>query len=118
MALQPTVNQTGGHLVLYLTALTVVPRISNRQRVGFLISGLPFLFGFHVFDLAMWAESRLLTEIRPEAYDIRGQFDLWFAAVKFYSHFSVLSLKQVAPLFLVWLQWSLQQQVAEPGRTA
>ncbi len=103
------------NLVLYLTALTVVPRVSNRQRGGFLISGLPFLFGFHVFDLTMWAESRLLTEIRPQAYDIWEQFDLWFAFVKFYSHFSVLALKQVVPLFLVWLQWSLQQQLTESG---
>ena len=98
------------NLILYLTALSVVPRVSMRQRLGLSLSGLPYLFFFHVFDLMMWAESRLLTEIASQHYDL-AQFDLWFAFVKFYNHFSVLSLKQVAPLLLLGLQWSLLQQV-------
>ena len=98
------------NLILYLTALTILPRASVRQRVGLAISGLPYLFLFHVFDLMMWAESRLLSEIAAQHYDWK-QFDLWFAFVKFYNHLSVLSLKQVAPLLLLGLQWSLLQQV-------
>ena len=98
------------NLILYLTALTIVPRASVRQKVGLALSGLPYLFLFHVFDLTMWAESRLLSEIAAQHYDW-NQFNLWFAFVKFYNHFSVLSLKQVAPLLLLGLQWSLLQQV-------
>ena len=102
------------NLILYLTALTILPRASVRQKVGLAISGLPYLFLFHVFDLTMWAESRLLSEIAAQHYDWK-QFDLWFAFVKFYNHFSILSLKQVAPLLLLGLQWSLLQQV-RPGK--
>jgi hypothetical protein len=57
-------------LVLYLTGLTVVPRVSIRQRLGLAFSGMPYLFLFHVFDLMMWAESRLLTEIASQHYDL------------------------------------------------
>ena len=79
-------------------------------RILLLLTGFPLLFVFHVVDLLLVVESRLLTLLQPQHYAFWDQFDLWFVAVKFYHSFSVMALKQVLPLLLLWLQWHKGQR--------
>ena len=98
------------NLVLYLTALTAL-RAQPLKRMGVLLAtGLPVLWVFHLADLLLAVESKLLTRIRPEAYSFLEHFDPWFVVVKFSHSFSVMALKQVFPLLLLWLQYSLSKR--------
>ena len=65
------------------------------------------LWVFHLADLLLAVESKLLTRMRPEAYSFMEHFDLWFLTVKFSHSFSVMALKQVFPLVLLWLLYGL-----------
>ena len=95
------------NLVLYLTALSAL-RGQPVTVLGILLAtGLPVLYIFHLADLLLVVESKLLTQIRPDAYSFWKHFDPWFVVVKFSHSFSVISLKQVFPLLLLWLQYSL-----------
>lgn len=95
------------NLVLYLTALTGL-RDQPLKRVGILLAtGLPVLGVFHLADLLLAVESKLLTRLRPDAYSFLEHFDLWFVVVKFSHSFSVMAFKQVFPLLLLWLQYCL-----------
>jgi hypothetical protein len=92
------------NLILYLALLSAIPTW-RRHRIALLLTGLPLLFVFHVVDLLLVVESRFLTILQPRYYEIWDHFDPWFVAVKFYHSFSVMALKQVLPLLVLWLQW-------------
>ena len=98
------------NLVLYLTVLTAL-RGQALKDVGVLLAtGLPVLYVFHLADLLLAIESKLLTQIRPDAYSFWVDFDLWFLVVKFCHSFSVMALKQVFPLLILWCQlWLLRR---------
>ena len=98
------------NLVLYLTALTTL-RGQTLKDVGVLLAtGLPVLYVFHLADLLLAIESKLLTQIRPDAYSFWVDFDLWFLVVKFFHSFSVMALKQIFPLLILWCQlWLLRR---------
>ncbi|MFC1526324.1 hypothetical protein ACFL6X_05895 [Candidatus Latescibacterota bacterium] len=91
------------NLVLYLSVVTAWPRLGAGRRLLVAVTGLPILYLFHVLDLMLAVESRLLTVLRPESYDLSERIDLWFLGVKYYHSFSVLALKQVLPVLLVWV---------------
>ncbi len=101
------------NVVLYLTCITALPDTSLRDR-GLIVLGLPVLYLFHIADLAMIVESRLLTALQPQHYDLWESFSLWFVMVKFYGSFSVLALKQTLPLAMVYLQWQWLRR-RQPG---
>ncbi|MCH7788695.1 MAG: hypothetical protein IH940_04565 [Acidobacteria bacterium] len=104
------------NVVLYLTCITALPDTSLRDRAVFLSIGLPVLYLFHIADLAMVVESRLLTALQPQHYDLWESFSLWFVMVKFYGSFSVLALKQILPLAMVYFQWQwLRRRQAGPS---
>ena len=92
------------NLVLYLSLLTVVRRVPSSHRAILLLSGLPVLFLFHGIDLLLVVESKHLTWSQPQHYAFWDE-SLWFVVIKFYHSFSVLALKQIFPLLLLWLQW-------------
>ena len=93
------------NLILYLSLLTVVPRVPLWHRAILLLSGLPVLFVSHGVDLLLVVESKHLTWSQPQHYAFWKEFDIRFVVVKFYHSFSVMALKQVFPLLLFWLQW-------------
>lgn len=88
--------------VLFVALDTVWPGLTVTRRAAVAAAGLALLFGFHVADLCLIVESRLLTHLRPQSYRLSQGIDLWFLSVKYYHSFSVLALKQVLPFFLVW----------------
>jgi hypothetical protein len=93
------------NLILYLSLLTVLRSVPLWHRAILLLSGLPVLFVFHGVDLLLVVESKYLTWAQPQHYAFWDEFSLWFVVVKFYHSFSVLVLKQIFPLLLLWLQW-------------
>jgi hypothetical protein len=93
------------NLVLYLTVLTAIPRLLFNHRIVLLLSGLPLIFVFHILDLILVVESKLLTLLGLQHYDYFSLFNLWFVIVKFSHNISVLALKQIAPVLLLLCQW-------------
>ena len=93
------------NVVLYITALAIVPDLSWRSRLHWLPIGLGLLFLWHVADLLLTAESQLLTHTRPDSYDLGRQFDPLFLGVKLANNLNALGLRQVVPLLLAGAQW-------------
>ena len=91
--------------VLYLALVTAFPGLSARDRLLFAISGAPVVVAFHVLDLAMTVESRMLSVLQAEHYDFLHDFGLWFSMVKFYNFLSIMALKQVVFVGLFYVQW-------------
>ncbi len=91
--------------VLYLTVWSFVPSLPRSDRLRWLCVATPTLALWHVADLLLTVESRLLTLTRPEGYDLSAGFDLWFLWVKFANNLNVLGLRQVVPLLLIAAQW-------------
>ena len=91
--------------ILYATLLAAIG-LGGQQRLLGGATGFAFLFVFHIADLMLAIESRLLTQLRPESYSFWEDFDLWFVLVKFGHSYSVLVLKQVLPGAILWLQWA------------
>ena len=92
------------NLILYISLLTAISRVCLWYRFILLMSGLSTLFVFHGVDLMLVVESKLLTWLQPQHYAFWDEFSLWFVVVKFYHSFSVMALKQVLPLLVLWLQ--------------
>jgi len=101
------------NLILYLALLTAVPRLSPKARIVLLLTGLPLFFAFHVVDLLMTVESRLLTRLQPEGNTFWRHFNPWFLFVKFYASFSVMVLKQAFPVFVLFVQWLGMKKLTE-----
>jgi len=101
------------NLILYLALLSAVPRLRLKHRAVLLLTGLPIFLAFHVADLLTTVESRLLTRIQPEGYTFWRHFDPWFLFVKFYASFSVMALKQVFPVFVLFVQWLGMKKLVE-----
>ena len=93
------------NLVLYLTVLTAIPRLLFKHRIILLLSGLPLIFVFHILELLLVVESKILTLLDLQSHDYLTPFNLWFVIVKFSHNMSVLALKQVAPVLLLLFQW-------------
>ena len=103
------------NLVLYLALLTALPRVRLVRRAVLLLCALPLFYGFHVLDLLLVAESRMLTALHPQHYAFWRDFDLWFVVVKFSNSFSVMALKQVFPIIVISLQWTWVIRPGIPG---
>ena len=101
------------NLVLYLALLTALPRTGLVKRLVLLLSAFPLFIGFHIVDLLLIAESRMLTTLQPQHYAFWRDFDLWFVVVKFLNSFSVMALKQVFPVLVLWAQWRWLQRSKE-----
>ncbi|OGG43509.1 MAG: hypothetical protein A3F84_29560 [Candidatus Handelsmanbacteria bacterium RIFCSPLOWO2_12_FULL_64_10] len=101
------------NLILYLALLSAIPRLLLKHRVVLLLTGLPLFLTFHVVDLLLTVESRLLTHLQPQSYTFWRHFNPWFLAVKFYASFSVMALKQVFPVFVLFVQWLGMKKLAE-----
>jgi hypothetical protein len=98
------------NLILYLALLSAVPRLRLKHQAVLLLTGLPLFFAFHVADLLLTVESRLLTHLRPEGYTFWRHFNPWFLFVKFYASFSVMALKQVFPVCVLFVQgWGMKR---------
>lgn len=96
--------------VIYLAVLGAIP-LTIKQRFVLLASGLPIVFIFHVFDLSMTIESRILSVTQAEHRDFLKDFGLWFSLVKFYNFFSVLAFKQASLVILLAMQWYLMHKI-------
>ena len=93
------------NLALYLALLTAIPRVRPAYRIILLLTGLPLFLAFHMGDLLLTVESKMLTGLQPQHYAFWRSFNLWFIAVKFYQSFSVMALKQTFPFLVALLQW-------------
>lgn len=93
--------------VIYLALVSGVPGLPRRWRLGFAATALPAVFLFHVADLALGVESRILSVIQAEHYDFVASFGLWFTVVKVYNFLSVMAVKQVVFVGLFYAQWRL-----------
>lgn len=91
--------------VIYLALLSAAPGLRPRNRMLALLTGLPVVFAFHVFDLSMMIESRLLTVVQAEHYDFTRHFGWRFTMIKVYNFLSLMALKQVAFVVLFAVQW-------------
>jgi len=91
--------------VLYLALVTAFPGLSAKGRLLFAASGAPVVLLFHVADLAMTVESRMLSVLQAEHYDFLHDFGLWFSMVKFYNFLSIMALKQIVFVGLFYVQW-------------
>ena len=101
--------------VLYLTVLVAVKQLSTKRKLWLGVSGLPFVFAFHLFDLALTLESRALSIVQKQHYDFLADFGLWFSLVKAYNFISIMAVKQVALLGLLALQYHVARRVWGDG---
>jgi hypothetical protein len=90
--------------VLYLALVSAWNALTLWERSRLAALGLPCLFVFHVFDLAMAAHSRVLSVACSEQYDVRRHFSAWFILVKTYAFLSLMALKQALPVALLYIQ--------------
>ncbi len=103
------------NLLLYIALVLSIQRWKTSRRGVIFLTGLPFLYVFHTADLILSVESKLLTALEPEHYAFWQHFSLWFVVVKFSHSFSVMALKQVLPILLLFLQcWIFERP--RPGR--
>ncbi len=96
--------------VLYLTVLSAI-RLSKRRRVWLGLSAVPFIFAFHLFDLALTVESRILSVVQRQHYDFLVDFGFWFSLVKVYNFMSIMALKQVVLLGLLAAQYHAARRI-------
>lgn len=101
--------------VLYLALVTAFPGLSVKGRLLLAVSGVPVVLVFHVADLAMTVESRILSVLQKEHYDFLHNFGLWFSVVKFYNFLSMMALKQVVFVGLFYVQWRTLGRRSRPG---
>ena len=104
------------NLALYLALVTALAGLRWKQWGLLLATGLPVLFGFHVVDLLVVVESRLLSLLQPQNFIFWRDFDLWFVALKFYSSFSAMALRQIFPFAVVFLQWHALRKLGPQSR--
>jgi hypothetical protein len=104
--------------VLYMCLATAFPGLTWRGRLAFVASAAPMVFLFHVIDLGLTVESRVLSVLQVEHYDFLHDFGLWFSLVKGYNFLSVMALKQVVFVGLFYLQWRWLSRWAPWARSA
>ena len=93
--------------VLYLTLATALPGLTLKGRLLFGISAAPVMFLFHLADLSLAIEGRLLSAVAPQHTDFLEDFSLWYSFVKVYNHMSIMAIKQIVFGGLFYLQWIL-----------
>jgi len=93
------------NLILFLSLLCSLPEVELKHRLIFLVTGSPLIALFHIFDVLLAVESKILTHIQPESYEFWSNFSLWFILVKFFHSLSVMAIKQLVPAFIIALQW-------------
>lgn len=93
------------NLALYLTAVSVAPRVPRATRLLWLAPGLAALFLWHLGDLLLSAETRLLAALRPHGDGPGPTLDPLLLAVEVARDVTVLGLRQAVPCLLVGLQW-------------
>jgi hypothetical protein len=93
------------NLLLYLALLSSAPQLRITGRIWLLICGVPIFFVFHIIDLLLVVESKVLTHTQPDSYVFWQHFDLWFIMVKFCHSFSVMAVKQLFPFLVFFLLW-------------
>lgn len=91
--------------LLFLALVTGLPGLSLRGRLLFVASGAPLIYLFHVVDLSLAIEGRLLSVVEPEHARFLQEFSLWYSLVKLYNFLSIMAVKQVVLLGLFYLQW-------------
>jgi len=91
--------------VLYLSLVSAWAGLSRWARLLFAVSAAPVIFVFHVVDLGLTVESRVLSILQAQHYDFLHHFGLWFSLVKYYNFLSITGLKQVIFLLLFLVQW-------------
>ena len=99
------------NLALYLGLVSALAGLRWKQWAVLLATGLPVLFGFHVVDLLVAVESKLLSLVQPQNFIFWRDFDLWFLAVKFYHSFSAMALRQILPFGVAFLQWHALKKI-------
>ncbi len=104
--------------LIYLALLTAATGLDWRQRGRMAAFGMPCLFVFHIVDLGLTVQSRVLSIVAGQHYDFRQHFGLWFTVVKVYSFLSLMALKQALPLVLFYAQWRrVKEKVLAAGGT-